>query len=758
MSINAFNNPLDAVSPVNPPPGNIPPATENAESDQGVSALLVQSLQLQDKSSSKLTIEQSTSTSLEELTKDIGGGFVEIDAIKYKLEKLDETTKNSNSAQALADTVQGVISGIVLKGGASAAQSALPLLMHTKAELIPNLGTATLLINFVAEIIELGAGIGGSIRRSQILDLAFEELQRLKQEPLDDLQRARLDKLEKELRYENELWANKAIEQCEKGVRNIWACVKFVVTWAVHHPITKALIGGGDAIISGFASVLSGYFFYLAHEKLKAMKEWSAEFKTWVKTQAKVIKRNANKDPAVENQMIALRKGRDDRLKVQKENLLKKIERKELDMGTIQKRILNIKTSALHQFLDKLDFKNETFSGLKKKVDDEFGINIDKDASDVLFNAFHTFHEIKKQIAETPQENKQKLEELNVALNEAQAKIQEVEHWAIQQWIDNQSEDRLLSTYVDYHAILDPTIKNAMAEMVQKKHEIQKSFLKMKTTDLGLRFTVSAIIFGVALTLAILALAANPFAGAALIFTVLSVGSTLLGIGLMGAGYYHAYKQQPGLTAATLKGAYIRLGYFQVRMTLSSIKEKIVELGRKIAQKRRDLVDNIVQKLSPVSKLSSKEGYEETVVEKGIAEQKEADQLKKSQKQSEIWKAKADALEIELQEITWKDFADQAKLKVAAKETEFDTLETLNHLLTSCDFDLLSEDTKYLLENQLGINIHELQAKINENPNDPAIVKKLVRDFFNMHDDAFAVFTTKQQLVRPQQPQRAAMT
>ena len=90
-----------------------------------------------------------------------------------------------------------------------------------------------------------------------------------------------------------------------------------------------------------------------------------------------------------------------------------------------------------------------------------------------------------------------------------------------------------------------------------------------------------------------------------MILTVLSVGSTVLGFGLMGAGYYQAYKQRPGLTMATLKGAYIRLSYFQIRSTLSGIRESIAELLKKANQARRDAVAKIIQKLSPVSKLTA---------------------------------------------------------------------------------------------------------------------------------------------------------
>ena len=81
-------------------------------------------------------------------------------------------------------------------------------------------------------------------------------------------------------------------------------------------------------------------------------------------------------------------------------------------------------------------------------------------------------------------------------------------------------------------------------------------------------------------------------------------------------------------------------------------------------------------------------------------------------------------------------------------QDDFDTLNVLSHLLTDCDFTLLSPETKKVIEEQLGINIPLLEEEIKETPGSPGIVKKMVRDFFNMNEDAFVQFTTKQRSVR----------
>ena len=159
-----------------------------------------------------------------------------------------------------------------------------------------------------------------------------------------------------------------------------------------------------------------------------------------------------------------------------------------------------------------------------------------------------------------------------------EAKIHQLETEFLQKnWIDNQSQDIVLSTYVDYHSVLDPTLKNSIAQMVSKKHKVEESFLKMKKIFTGTRFTAATIIAGIALALTIIALVSNPIGAAALVITLLTVASALLTAGLYAASYHQAYGQKPGLTAAALKGSYIRLYYYYARRWLASRKERNIK-------------------------------------------------------------------------------------------------------------------------------------------------------------------------------------
>ena len=97
----------------------------------------------------------------------------------------------------------------------------------------------------------------------------------------------------------------------------------------------------------------------------------------------------------------------------------------------------------------------------------------------------------------------------------------------------------------------------------------------------------------------------------------------------------------------------------------------------------------------------------------------------------------------ELEKIAWKDFAKKAHLQVtktAEKYPEnqsFDTLEIFNKLLTECDFDLLSEETKKMIAKQFDVNIQALQVEVQEIH---TAVKRILRDFFNMQSPTFVKF------------------
>ena len=407
-------------------------------------------------------------------------------------------------------------------------------------------------------------------------------------------------------------------------------------------------------------------------------------------------------------------------------NLKEKITQGEIDIASIHKRVIEIKRPALHKHLNELIVAGKSDDSLQTNLMNQFGIS-----REIVLALKKQYFNIKNDTTLSPEQKKKELELI-------EAEIHQLETESLKNWIDKQSQDDVLSTYVDYHSVLDPTLKNSIAQMVSKKHKVEESFLKMKKIFTGTRFTAATIIAGIALALTIIALVSNPIGAAALVITLLTVASALLTAGLYAASYHQAYGQKPGLTAAALKGSYIRLYYYYARRWLASRKERNMKI-------KRDALSKTVNALSQVSQLSSSvkrpgEIPEESGKRLKALEQAESD-LRKWKAKSEEWSEKVEALEKELNEIAWKDFAKQADLKVAEDKEAFDTLETLNHLLTHCDFEMLSQETKQLLEKNLGIPVKALETEIKKNP---SAVKEMVREFFNLNEEAFVKFVGQQ--------------
>ena len=97
----------------------------------------------------------------------------------------------------------------------------------------------------------------------------------------------------------------------------------------------------------------------------------------------------------------------------------------------------------------------------------------------------------------------------------------------------------------------------------------------MKAIQTGTRLTAASILFTVAVAFAILAALSNPITAAPLILTLLTLGSVALSMALFTAVVIQTYRQKPGITLETFKGAYIELSYYHIRSALSKLKEKI---------------------------------------------------------------------------------------------------------------------------------------------------------------------------------------
>lgn len=694
-----------------------------------------------------------------QLGKEIKQEVTNAENTAHNLKLLQETAEKSSTTFTVASFVQYWIADVVLKGGALAAQAGIPFLLETPTDSVHGLIPATEFIKFVTDVIDFGTGIVSTLHKEELLATAKVELNNLRTRtpPLEPDQLARLEKLEKIIQYESSLMAVESTEQKIRSVKNFFSYLTFLTSWAGNNPLAQSVSSGANTLMMGVNAALFGLFFYRAHKNLKTHREWSRDFKAWMKDQTLFVDKTVSQIPELLTetkkkigQLLTKRSKRHD---LQLQNIKERLQKKEVTIDSIQTKIIAIKQPVLQKFLHDLHIEDTTPETFQKRLEEKLGAKLDLATANALRNTSLNLREIRQSTSLSTQNKKEEMEKIK-------GQILDLEKKCLQTWIDQQSEDSLLSSYIDYHSVLDPTIKQSLAEMVKKKHKIEKSFLKMKKTQAGLNFTAATIIFGVALALAIIALVANPIGAAALIITCLTIGSVLLSLGLTGAGFYQAYRLKPGITAATLKGAYVRLYYYYARGALSSLKEKIGNYIKVTWQQKRDRLATFIDKLPLISRLSSKKQkhpeveLQDSALLKESKEKAEAD-FQQSRTKSQEWALRAETLKNELEEIAWKDFAEKAQLQVASdqkdvaqEEQPFDTLETLSHALANCDVSLLSPETKELIEKQLGVDINSLQYEIKKNP---LAIKQMLREFFNMNEAAFVQFVGQQQFIKLQQ-------
>jgi hypothetical protein len=296
-------------------------------------------------------------------------------------------------------------------------------------------------------------------------------------------------------------------------------------------------------------------------------------------------------------------------------------------------------------------------------------------------------------------------------------------------WYQSQSRDSLLHFYVDHQETIEHTVKNALKQMVQKKHEIEKRFIEFKLTKAKIHFSVALIGLTVSVGLAILGILTTPLAGAGLILLTISLGSTAVSLGLLGASYYQAYREKPNTTQLlTLR--------YKAKMTWTKLRAAIQTYHHQAKEKKTLEVAKILYTL-----LSNPDAKNHAQYEQALANYKAAKrQFEESQQKMNEWLQRLKRLEVEVTEKSWQDFAEQASLQIGHRPSEFDTLQAYQKALEACDLRLLSQETKTLLEVQLGIDLKALQAQIDK---DPQAIKNTLQEFFVLNDSDLVSFIKK---------------
>jgi hypothetical protein len=692
------------------------------------------------------------------IEKEIAQSTVEVAQIRGDLNKIEKQIAHSSSVGSILSMVQFWIGDFILKGGSSISESILPLILNKTPDSLPGLRSSHEWIKMFTDIIDIGNGYVGLIYKHKILNAAYQEIIKLKLDSskLQPDQLARLEQLEKVIKYKQSLLPLQDLEQHVKLGKKGFSIIPFILARLGKSPIFKVFSSAASTISEGFSVALSGIQLHRASHNLRIHRKWSKDFKDWIEKQTFCIASSDDQevDPVkhyqeIAKQMKAKITQRQNRQLKQMKTLKEKLAQKEISIDQIKAKIKDFKSPALQQFVGSLNMQEITAEILQEKLEERLGIPLCPILVKSIYETQLSLIEVKKSDILPAEEKKIRIEKLNQLI------VTDLNQ-CCETWLDHQSEDALLNIYIEFQSILEPVIKNALIDMIKKKQKIEKNFLKVKKIQSGIRFSTETLIFGASLILTIIGLTTTPFGGAGLILLLLGIGSFVISLGLFGGGCYFAYKKNPGLTTAKLKGAFFRLMIYHSLAKIHSIHTSIRDYLKKAMQEKREKLANHIAQLPFIHRFFEHGREKDEVELKEFVAKRKGIQLDFQEKRnkSQEWHAKAVALQTELEQIAWNDFAKQAHLPVAAKPTDqiqerenasFDTLEELNRALNQVDFNLMSSETKELFEKQLGINVHLLQAEAGKNPSQ---FKQSLRNFFNLNDSGYLKFIGEQKFMQ----------
>lgn len=296
-------------------------------------------------------------------------------------------------------------------------------------------------------------------------------------------------------------------------------------------------------------------------------------------------------------------------------------------------------------------------------------------------------------------------------------------------WYKTQSKDKLqlLEFYVDHQETIELTVKNSLRQMVTKKHAMEARLLNFKYLSSTANFTAATVVFGVSLALAIIGLATTPLGGAGFILLGLSVGSTIISVGLVLEGHRRAYIEKPTSTwAIWTQGIEIRMFWGRFRSNFYSYrqtakKERLTKSAKHLYQLQQTATDKDDQKY-----LSALKAYKKAKAD-----------VENNQKKIAEWDQRLKKFKNIMTQKGWKDFSRQASLKISEDASAFDTLQAFVHAFENCDITLLSKETKKLLETELGIDLANLEEQHKKNPH---WVKNTLQNFFTLNDSELVEF------------------
>lgn len=291
----------------------------------------------------------------------------------------------------------------------------------------------------------------------------------------------------------------------------------------------------------------------------------------------------------------------------------------------------------------------------------------------------------------------------------------------------------LLTTYIDHQETIEQTTKNALSKMVQKKQDLDSSLIKLKLVESSTFFALSTIMLSISTALWMLGIATLPFSGIGALVLSLSLTSWILTAGFYMAAVYLHSRRNPELTKEYRKGISVNLLY-------TTMGNMFYEYRNISKQKKLLKTAAIVKAIRSKVGITKNDPVYDKAYKNYLQAKKE---FEAGLQKVDNWHARLETLKSRLSTAAWKDYATHANLKISTSENHFDTLEALNKALKEVDLNLMSPETKELLEVHLGLDLKQLQEKLAPSAKE---IRNALQKFFIMDEAEYIKFMKQQEL------------
>lgn len=297
-----------------------------------------------------------------------------------------------------------------------------------------------------------------------------------------------------------------------------------------------------------------------------------------------------------------------------------------------------------------------------------------------------------------------------------------------QKWFESQPKENVLRSYIDHQETIELTTKNALREVIENKHVLESKFIKFNLFTSTVSMNVALVCLAISISLAILGAVTLPFGGIGVLLLITGAGPAALSLTFLFASLAFSLHERPKTTKAMLTGLNTKISWNSLNKTISSYRHQ-----------------SKVKKLKEEAKILRelhKGDRNDHVYKKAFTNyQKAKADVKESEEKVKKWTEKLTMHQTELATKGWQDFIHHAALVRSEDSQSFDSLIAFRDALSKCNLELLSDETKFLIQTCLGIDLPTLQKDLDKYPQ---AIQEALKSFASLKEDDFVDFIRKQ--------------